>query len=163
MDRPRPVPSVFAAAAVRLRSNGWNTRSSASGAIPTPVSAISTWTAPADPARIEIVTSPPRSVNFTALEIRFSSIWRSARGSALTIASPTVRSRATLIPYPVRTTELDARHWWRSETGARRMIVEYDKYLAILFREGLISLGGKARQPVSQSHADAAADSGAPA
>lgn len=71
--------------------------------------------------------------------------------------------QATLIPYPVRTTELDARHWWRSEVGARRMIVEYDKYLAILFREGLISLGGKTRQAVSQSHADAAPPSGAPA
>ncbi len=71
--------------------------------------------------------------------------------------------QATLIPYPVRTTELDARHWWRSEAGARRMIVEYDKYLAILFREGLISLGGKTRQAVSQSHADAAPASGAPA
>jgi uncharacterized SAM-binding protein YcdF (DUF218 family) len=50
---------------------------------------------------------------------------------------------ATFIPYPIRTTELDARHWWRSEGGARRMIVEYDKYLAILFREGLIGLGAK--------------------
>ena len=47
--------------------------------------------------------------------------------------------------YPIRTTELDAHHWWRSEAGARRMMVEYDKYLAILFREGLISLGGRSR------------------
>jgi uncharacterized SAM-binding protein YcdF (DUF218 family) len=61
----------------------------------------------------------------------------------------------TLIPYPVRTTELDARHWWRSETGARRMIVEYDKYLAILFREGLLSLGGKAHPAPDQTHAAA--------
>ena len=68
---------------------------------------------------------------------------------------------ARMTPYPIRTTELDARHWWRSETGARRMIVEYDKYLAILFREGLISLGGKARPAADQSHAAAA--SGAPA
>jgi uncharacterized SAM-binding protein YcdF (DUF218 family) len=57
-------------------------------------------------------------------------------------ASPGV----TFIPHPVRTGELDARHWWRSEAGARRMIVEYDKYLAILFREGLIGLGGKAHE-----------------
>ncbi|QUD86919.1 YdcF family protein [Phenylobacterium montanum] len=69
---------------------------------------------------------------------------------------------ARLTPYPVRTTELDAHHWWRSETGARRMIVEYDKYLAILFREGLISLGGKARPAPDQPHA-AAATVGAPA
>ena len=70
---------------------------------------------------------------------------------------------ATLIPYPVRTAELDAHHWWRTETGARRMIVEYDKYLAILFREGLISLGGKPRPAPVQTHADTAKTLGAPA
>jgi uncharacterized SAM-binding protein YcdF (DUF218 family) len=69
----------------------------------------------------------------------------------------------TLIPYPVRSTELDARHWWRNEAGARRMILEYDKYLAILFREGLISLGGKARPAPSHAAADQAPPSGAPA
>ncbi|MDR3507121.1 MAG: YdcF family protein [Caulobacteraceae bacterium] len=55
-------------------------------------------------------------------------------------ALPTAR----FIPYPIRTTELDARHWWRSGQGARRMIIEYDKYLAILAREALLSLGDKA-------------------
>lgn len=61
-------------------------------------------------------------------------------------------------PYPVRTAELDARHWWRSEGGARRMITEYDKYLAILFREGLISLGGHTLRAGSASGHDHAQD-----
>jgi uncharacterized SAM-binding protein YcdF (DUF218 family) len=48
-------------------------------------------------------------------------------------------------PYPVRSAELNARHWWRTQEGARRMIVEYCKYLAILARESLLSLGPKDR------------------
>ncbi len=34
--------------------------------------------------------------------------------------------------YPIRTTELDAKHWWRNKEGVRRMVLEYSKYLAIL-------------------------------
>jgi len=41
----------------------------------------------------------------------------------------------TVIPYPVATNELNARRWWRSQQDARRMIVEYTKYLIILGRE----------------------------
>jgi len=52
---------------------------------------------------------------------------------------------ATFIPYPVRSTDPDAHRWWKSKDGARRMINEYDKYLAILFRQALFSLGGKPR------------------
>jgi uncharacterized SAM-binding protein YcdF (DUF218 family) len=48
---------------------------------------------------------------------------------------------AALTPYPVKTTELDAGRWWRTAEGARRMTVEYCKYLVILAREGLLSLG----------------------
>jgi uncharacterized SAM-binding protein YcdF (DUF218 family) len=49
----------------------------------------------------------------------------------------------TFTPYPVRSAELNARRWWRSQEGARRMILEYCKYLAILARESVIRLGPK--------------------
>ncbi len=52
-----------------------------------------------------------------------------------------------LQPYPVATDELDARRWWRSGEGARRMIMEYCKYLVILVRESIISLGPKEKPP----------------
>ncbi len=48
-----------------------------------------------------------------------------------------------LTPYAVRTGELDAKHWWRTAESARRMIKEYNKYLAILLREAFLSLGPK--------------------
>ena len=48
-----------------------------------------------------------------------------------------------LTPYPVKSSELDASSWWRTPLGARRMTFEYCKYLVILFREGLLSLGPK--------------------
>jgi len=59
-----------------------------------------------------------------------------------------------IIPYPIRTTELDARHWWRSHEGVRRMVLEYSKYMVILVR-----------QTIFRPHADPADDapSGAPA
>ena len=40
----------------------------------------------------------------------------------------------TITPYAIRTTELDARHWWRTSDGLRRMTLEYCKYLIILVR-----------------------------
>ncbi|HLI66666.1 MAG TPA: YdcF family protein [Caulobacteraceae bacterium] len=49
---------------------------------------------------------------------------------------------AVLTPYPVKTPGLDG--WWRSGEGARRMTVEYCKYLVILAREGFLSLGPRA-------------------
>ncbi len=51
--------------------------------------------------------------------------------------------QAILTPYAVRTGELDAKHWWRTAESARRMIKEYNKYLAILLREAFLSLGPK--------------------
>jgi uncharacterized SAM-binding protein YcdF (DUF218 family) len=45
--------------------------------------------------------------------------------------------------YPVATDELDARRWWQSGSGARRMIIEYCKYLVILVRESILQLGPK--------------------
>jgi uncharacterized SAM-binding protein YcdF (DUF218 family) len=54
--------------------------------------------------------------------------------------------------YPVATPDLDARRWWESSLGGRRMVVEYSKYLVALGREALISLG-----PHDRSGAAAAA------
>lgn len=48
---------------------------------------------------------------------------------------------AKLTPYPVVTGLVDARHWWRRSGDARRLAIEYCKYLAILTREGARSLG----------------------
>ena len=47
-----------------------------------------------------------------------------------------------LYPYPVRT-DLNAHRWWKTSISARRMIVEYCKYLAILGREAFLGLGPK--------------------
>ncbi|HWU12988.1 MAG TPA: YdcF family protein [Caulobacter sp.] len=49
----------------------------------------------------------------------------------------------TLHPYPVVTESLNAHRWWKGGTSARRMIVEYCKYLAILGREAFLKLGPK--------------------
>jgi uncharacterized SAM-binding protein YcdF (DUF218 family) len=60
--------------------------------------------------------------------------------------------------YPVATDEIDARRWWRSGWGARRMVVEYCKYLVILTRESVLQLGPKdhaASQPPPSASAAA--------
>ena len=49
-----------------------------------------------------------------------------------------------LQPYPVSTSVVDASAWWKTGRGARLMAVEYCKYLAILGREALLSLGPRA-------------------
>ena len=54
---------------------------------------------------------------------------------------------ARLTPYPVATDEVDARHWWRTMSGAKRMILEYSKYMVILAREAVLKLGPKDHQP----------------
>jgi uncharacterized SAM-binding protein YcdF (DUF218 family) len=50
---------------------------------------------------------------------------------------------AIITPYPVATPLLDARRWWTTSLGAKRMIVEYSKYLAILAREAVLGMGEK--------------------
>lgn len=50
---------------------------------------------------------------------------------------------ATLTAYPVVTGPVDVRHWWRKSGDARRLAIEYCKYLAILARESLGSPGSK--------------------
>jgi uncharacterized SAM-binding protein YcdF (DUF218 family) len=47
--------------------------------------------------------------------------------------------------YPIRTEELDAKHWWRSRDGIRRMTLEYCKFLLIYARESIAHIGGKPR------------------
>lgn len=49
----------------------------------------------------------------------------------------------TIIPYPVATPTLDARHWMANSVSAKRMVIEYSKYLAILTREAVLGGGGK--------------------
>jgi uncharacterized SAM-binding protein YcdF (DUF218 family) len=57
-------------------------------------------------------------------------------------------------PYPVATSSLDAKRWWANGSSARRMTLEYCKYLAILAREGLRRLGaGKTPSAVSNEDA----------
>ncbi|MHB8530351.1 MAG: YdcF family protein, partial [Caulobacteraceae bacterium] len=46
-----------------------------------------------------------------------------------------------ITPYPVATDSLDARRWQDSSETARRMMVEYCKYLVILGREALLKVG----------------------
>ncbi len=50
---------------------------------------------------------------------------------------------ARLVEYPVATGLVDVDGWWRRGGDARRLVVEYCKYLAILARESVLSLGPK--------------------
>ncbi len=45
--------------------------------------------------------------------------------------------KVALHPYPVATQTLDVRRWWKTPEAARRMTVEYCKYLAVLARSSL--------------------------
>ena len=67
---------------------------------------------------------------------------------------------AKLVPYPVATPDLDARGWWKSPKGAKIILIEYDKYLAILGRDIILSIsrafgdhGGKKPAPGSEDTA----------
>jgi uncharacterized SAM-binding protein YcdF (DUF218 family) len=53
--------------------------------------------------------------------------------------------------YPVPTKVFDAHAWWRTGRGARILSLEYVKYLAILGREGFLSLGPRAGQEAKAS------------
>jgi uncharacterized SAM-binding protein YcdF (DUF218 family) len=55
------------------------------------------------------------------------------------------RQGVQLQAYPVATQALNARRWWRSPQGTRLLVVEYCKYLAILGRELVLSLGPRDR------------------
>lgn len=47
-----------------------------------------------------------------------------------------------LTAYPVATSTVDAKRWWRRAGDARRFAYEYCKYIAILARNTLLGLGG---------------------
>ena len=46
-----------------------------------------------------------------------------------------------LRPYPVATGAVDARRWWRRSPDARRLAVEYAKYLVVFVRSAVMDLG----------------------
>ena len=48
---------------------------------------------------------------------------------------------AALQPYPITTSVMDARGWWKTGRRARLMVGEYSKYLLILGREAVLRLG----------------------
>ena len=56
---------------------------------------------------------------------------------------------ARLIPYPVATPALDARHWSATGEGARRLAIEYCKYLVVLARGTVM----KPARPAEQASA----------
>ena len=57
-----------------------------------------------------------------------------------------------LTPYAVSTPSLDNRHWWRATVTARRMTLEYLKYLTALGREGIrrLSRDAPATEPPAE-------------
>jgi uncharacterized SAM-binding protein YcdF (DUF218 family) len=65
-----------------------------------------------------------------------------------------------LVPYAVETPSLDNSRWWKAAVTARRMTLEYMKYLAVLGREGLHRLTGKhpERDPIFPETTAAAPD-----
>lgn len=69
-----------------------------------------------------------------------------------------IRSAApelTLTPHAVSTPSLDNSRWWRAAVTARRMTLEYVKYLAVLGRETLHKITG--RDVPAETDAQAAA------
>jgi len=58
----------------------------------------------------------------------------------------TAMPHVAMTPYPVATPEIDARRWWRSTAGARRMGIEYCKYLAVLGSDAFLHLGPGPRE-----------------
>lgn len=48
-----------------------------------------------------------------------------------------------LTAHAVRTPSLDSDRWWRSPGDARRMALEYNKYLVVLARESVLGLVGR--------------------
>ena len=57
--------------------------------------------------------------------------------------------QATLHAYPVETDIVDAQRWWTSGDSAKRLTLEYCKYLVVLFREMVLSLGPQDERPAA--------------
>ncbi len=58
-----------------------------------------------------------------------------------------------LTPYAVSTPSLDNSRWWRAAVTARRMTLEYVKYLAVLGREALHKVTGHSERPEAETPA----------
>lgn len=58
-----------------------------------------------------------------------------------------------LIGYPVATSTVDAKRWWRKGGDAKRFAFEYCKYLAVLGRSLLLGIGGSASKPATNGGA----------
>ena len=54
-----------------------------------------------------------------------------------------------LVAYPVETPVINSARWWRTSGGARLMVLEYCKYLAILGREAVLRLGPRGEAPTA--------------
>jgi uncharacterized SAM-binding protein YcdF (DUF218 family) len=68
-----------------------------------------------------------------------------------------------LTPYAVETPSLDNSRWWRAAAAARRMTLEYMKYLAVLGREAMHRLNGRHPERPESVAAPDAPDAKAPA
>lgn len=79
-----------------------------------------------------------RSMGFTSLILVTADYHMPRAMLELRAALP----RARIAAYPVATAELDVRHWSATSQSARRMIVEYSKYLAAMASGWFIGLGG---------------------
>jgi uncharacterized SAM-binding protein YcdF (DUF218 family) len=53
---------------------------------------------------------------------------------------------AQLYAYPVETDLVDAERWWARGDSAKKITLEYCKYLVVLFRELVLSLGGEEKK-----------------
>jgi len=62
-----------------------------------------------------------------------------------------------LTPYVVETPALDDRGWWRAAVTARRMTLEYMKYLTVMVREGVRRISGDRSADAVQGVAEEAA------
>lgn len=63
-----------------------------------------------------------------------------------------------LTPYAVETPSLDDSGWWRAAVTARRMTLEYMKYLAALARAGWTRVSGQAPAAIDAETADGPVD-----
>lgn len=79
-----------------------------------------------------------RSKNYDSLIVVTSDYHMPRSLLELRSAAPDVE----LTPYAVATPSLDTPRWWRAAVTARRMTLEYMKYLAVLGREGVRRLIG---------------------
>lgn len=62
---------------------------------------------------------------------------------------------ARLIPHAIETELVKDARWWRTREGAERMVLEYSKYLTVLFRELVLSIGDDKPKPPARPPAEA--------